>query len=99
MMDEVIDDLRFDAKHSFEDVILPVEAAYDRWGSRLALLGGMDLDFLCRADLDAIHHRCVAMLERTRCRGFALGTGNSVPEYLPQEAYFAVLAAGLEVRW
>jgi uroporphyrinogen decarboxylase len=34
------------------------------------------------------------MLERTWDRGgYALGTGNSVPTYIPDENYFALLAA------
>ena len=31
-MDTIIDDLGFDAKHSYEDAILPVEEAYERYG-------------------------------------------------------------------
>ena len=34
------------------------------------------------------------MLERAARHGaYALGTGNSVPEYVPQENYFAMIAA------
>ena len=39
------------------------------------------------------------MLERTAGRGgYALGTGNSVPDYVPDENYFAMIRAALEVR-
>ncbi len=36
------------------------------------------------------------MLERTAGRGgYALGTGNSVPDYVPDENYFAMIRAGV----
>jgi uroporphyrinogen decarboxylase len=96
IMDEVIDDLKFDGKHSYEDKILPVEQAYERWGKRLAILGGIDLDFVCRSAPEAVEARSRAMLERSRGRGsYALGTGNSVPEYVPLENYFAMTRAAL----
>jgi len=37
------------------------------------------------------------MLERTASRGgYALGTGNSVPEYIPYENYIAMVRAAWE---
>ena len=92
IMDDVIDVLKYDGKHSYEDIILPVEEAYERWGSRIAILGGIDVDFMIRSTPEEIQKRCRAMLERVGDRGgYALGTGNSVPEYIPQENYFAMI--------
>ncbi|TFH06339.1 MAG: hypothetical protein E4H09_00430 [Spirochaetales bacterium] len=97
VMDDVIDDLGFSAKHSFEDVILPIEDAYERWGERIALMGGIDVDYLCTANAEAITTRSRAMLERAANRGgYALGSGNSIPEYIPTNAYFAMTRAALE---
>lgn len=91
VMDDVIDDMRFDGKHSYEDAILPVEKAYERWGGRIAIMGGIDVDFICRSPVEEIRRRSTAMLERTRGRGaYALGTGNSVPEYIPDEKFLAM---------
>jgi uroporphyrinogen decarboxylase len=95
LMDEIIDDLKFDGKHSYEDVICPVEQAYARWGKRIAILGGMDVDFMVRSDPQTIHRRAKRMLESAPT-GYALGTGNSVPEYVPDENYFAMTRAALE---
>jgi len=93
VMDDIIDDMKYDGKHSFEDAILPVEEAYERWGSRIAILGGIDMDFLCRQTPEAIKARARAMLERTKDRGgYALGTGNSVPYYVPDENFFAMIS-------
>jgi uroporphyrinogen decarboxylase len=92
VMDDIIDDMKYDAKHSFEDAIEPVEEAYERWGDRIAILGGIDVDFICRSSSEQIKKRCVTMLERTAVRGgYALGTGNSVPEYVPDEKFLMLV--------
>jgi uroporphyrinogen decarboxylase len=96
ILDDIIE-LSVNGKHSFEDAILPVEDAYEQYYGRIAVLGGIDLDFIIRSTTDQLTARCRAMLERTATRGgFALGTGNSVPEYIPQDKYIALLRAGLE---
>jgi len=97
VMDDVIDDMKFDGKHSFEDVIMPVEEAYERWGDRIAILGGIDVDFVCRATPEDVYRRSKAMLERAAGRGgYALGTGNSVPDYVPDENFFAMVRAATD---
>jgi uroporphyrinogen decarboxylase len=97
VMDDIIDDMKYDAKHSYEDSILPVEQAYERWGHRIAIMGGMDMDFMCRSTPEEVKARCRAMLDRVSGRGsYALGTGNSVPEYIPRENYFAMTSVAHE---
>ena len=82
---------KYDGKHSFEDTIIPVEQAYERWSGRIAILGGIDVDFLCRSKPNQIKDRCKAMLARTAKKGaYALGSGNSIPEFVPHESYFAI---------
>jgi uroporphyrinogen decarboxylase len=99
LMDDIIDDIGYDAKHSFEDSILPVEEAYELYGKRIAILGGIDLDFVCRAAPEEVRRRSASMLERAQGRGgYALGTGNSVPDYVPHENYFAMISAALDTR-
>jgi len=97
VMDVIIDDIGYDGKHSYEDKIMPIEEAYEKYHSRIALLGGIDLDFVCRHSPDEIYRRSKKMLERSAERGsYALGTGNSVPEYTPDENYFAMTKAALD---
>lgn len=94
--DDIITDIGFDAKHSYEDAIMPVEQFYDKYQGRLAVLGGIDLDFVCSKTKEEIFTRSKLMLERAESKGgYALGTGNSVPEYVPPDNYFAMLLAGL----
>jgi uroporphyrinogen decarboxylase len=92
MMDIIIDDLKFDGKHSFEDKIEPIEKAYKKYKGRIALLGGLDVDYMCRSSKEEIYRRSKAMLESGET-GYALGTGNSVPAYIPMENYFAMISA------
>ena len=94
LIEDVIDVCRFDGRHSYEDKILPVETAYDRYHHRLAILGGLDVDFLCRGTPEQVAQRARAMLERCEADGaYALGSGNSIPDYVPKENYFAMISA------
>lgn len=90
VMDDIIDDLRYDAKHSYEDVICPVEEIYARYGRRIAILGGLDNDFLTRSTPDAVERRALAMAGRP---GYALGSGNSITDAMPRENIAALLRA------
>ena len=99
VLDDIVDDMQFDARHSYEDTIMPVEEAYEDHHHRLAILGGIDVDFVCRAPIETIEERCRQMLARVRGRGgYALGTGNSVPAYVPDEGYFAMIRTALQMR-
>jgi uroporphyrinogen decarboxylase len=94
VIDDVIEEMGYDGRHSYEDSIMPVEVAYDRYHTRIAILGGIDLDFVCRSTLDNIYQRASAMLARSAAGGgYALGTGNSVPEYVPDENFLALIRA------
>lgn len=98
---EVMEDILaigFDGKHSYQDQIQPVEAAYDQWHDRIAILGGMDVDFLMRATPGMIRGRCHAMLDKTASTGgYALGSGSSIPDDLPLGHYWAMNRAALEM--
>jgi len=94
VMDDVIA-MGFDGKHSYEDNILPVEESYKKWHDGIAILGGLDLDFIVTKTPDEVYARAKAMLDLGKT-GYALGTGNSVPEYVPFENYFAMTKAALE---
>ncbi len=96
---DIIDDVQADGKHSYEDTILPVEEAYEKYGSRVAVIGGIDVDFICRKTPDEIYKRCAAIIEQTNgCTGYALGSGNSIADYVPVVGYEAMTRAVLEKR-
>ncbi len=94
VMDDIIDDIKIDGKHSFEDGIYPVEEAYDWWHDRVAIIGGLDVDFLCRETPENVKKRAIKLLEKTSDKGgYALGAGNSVTPYMPEENYLAMISA------
>jgi uroporphyrinogen decarboxylase len=99
VMDDVIA-LGIDAKHSNEDSIAP----FDRWiadyGDRIGLLGGFDMDFLCSNSAEVVYDRVLELGRRYRktSRGYGLGSGNSIPEYVPTENYLAMIRAARRLR-
>jgi uroporphyrinogen decarboxylase len=94
---EDIIEMGVDGKHSFEDNIHPVEDFYEQWTGKIAVLGGIDMDFILRSSHEEIAARSRAMLERCAARGgYAHGTGNSVPEYMPDDKFLALIRAALE---
>jgi uroporphyrinogen decarboxylase len=95
IMEDLIEDVGIDAKHSFEDTIESVVSAKGLYGDRIALLGGIDVDFLCRATEDEIRHRVRYTLENCiHGGGYCLGTGNSVANYIPLDNYLTMLDEG-----
>ncbi len=89
----------YDGKHSYEDSIMPVEEAWQRYHKEIAVLGGVDVNFMIMEESEAVYERSRALLEMTSEEGaFALGTGNSVPDYLPNEKYFTMLKAAWDMR-
>jgi len=54
-------------------------------------VGGVDMDFLVRSKPEIIRNRCINLLELTGSKGYALGSGNSIPAYVPIENYLAMV--------
>jgi uroporphyrinogen decarboxylase len=97
VMDCVIGDMKYDGRHSYEDNIIPVEDFYEKYHGEIAVIGGIDINFIVNKTPVEVKERSGKMLERTASRGaYALGTGNSVPEYIPHENYLAMLSAAYE---
>lgn len=93
--DDLIGGVSIDAKHSFEHIIQPVWEAKRTWGKRVALLGGVDMDVLARGTEDEVRaytRRCIE--ECAPGGGWALGSGNSVANYLPVANFLAMLDEG-----
>ncbi len=95
IMPDLIDDVKVDGKHSFEDTIEDCRDAKNTWGRRMAILGGIDVDFLCRGDEAPIRVRVRDTLDKCLPGGgYCLGTGNSVANYIPVENYLAMIDEG-----
>ncbi len=99
IMDDVIA-LGIGAKHSNEDAIAPFERWIETYGDRLGLLGGIDLDILCQKSPAEVYATVLDRGRRYRrqARGYALGTGNSIPDYVPVAGYLAMVQATQALR-
>jgi uroporphyrinogen decarboxylase len=99
VMEDLIDDVGLDGKHSFEDAIIPAETFQGRYGNRLAVLGGVDLNILARGSEEDVRRRTRALIETCGRRGrFAVGSGNSIPSYVPPANYLAMVDEALSVQ-
>lgn len=98
IMEDLIEDVGIDAKHSFEDEIMPVAEFKKKYGSRIAVLGGVDVDKLARFPEKELREYVRRILDECmRGGGYALGSGNSIANYIPVESYLTMLDEGL--RW
>jgi len=95
IIDDLTDNVKIDAKHSFEDTIEDVRQVKHTYGRKIALLGGIDMDFICRADEQAIRRRVRETLDVCNPGGgYCLGTGNTVANYIPLDNYLAMVDEG-----
>jgi len=92
LMEDLIEVVKIDAKHSFQDNIEPIEEAYRKYHDRIALLGGVDVDLLARGTPGQVRGRTRQILEACGPGGgIAIGSGNSVTNYCRIENYYAML--------
>ena len=77
-----------DAKHSNEDQIAPFTYWVEQYGDRIGNFGGIDTDAVCRLDPDAMFDYIQEVVSKSVGHGgFAFGSGNSIPDYVPAEGY------------
>jgi uroporphyrinogen decarboxylase len=95
IMEDLIEDVGIDARHSFEETAEPVVEVKRRYGNRVSLIGGIDMDFLCRASEAQVRRQVRETLDVCQPGGgYCLGTGNSVANYLSVDNYLAMLEEG-----
>ncbi len=100
---DVMDDLiatGIGAKHSNEDQIASFTEWIERYGDRIALFGGIDLNLLVQSDRSTVFREVTRLGTefRGKANGYALGSGNSIPDYVPVENYLAMVEAACEIR-
>lgn len=99
IMEDLIEDVKIDAFHSFQDIIIPVAEFKKRYGKRIATLGGIDVDKLCRLEKKNLRRYIRGVLnECVPEGGYALGSGNSITNYVPVENYLVMLEEGLKFK-
>jgi len=95
LMDDLIHDVKIDAKHSFEDTILHVGDAKVRYGNEIAVIGGIVIDFLCRTEPEMMRERVrKTIFQCLPGGGYCLGSGNSIANYIPVDNYLSMVDEG-----
>jgi uroporphyrinogen decarboxylase len=99
IMEEIIA-CDIDAKHSNEDQIAPFDKWIDLYNDRIGLFGGIDVDVLCHSSYDDVFRKVVedGTRFRSKTRGWGLGSGNSIPEYIPVDGFMGMIDAAKELR-
>lgn len=97
IIEDLIDDINIDAYHSFEDAINPVTNFKKVFGDRIAVLGGVDMDKLCRLNEKSLRAYVKSILDQCMVNGgYALGSGNSIANYIPIDNYLIMLDEGFK---
>jgi uroporphyrinogen decarboxylase len=98
-MEDIINVAKINAKHSNEDQIAPFSVWVERYGDRIGNFGGVDADVLCRTDKQQLKEYITDLLYSVgNEKGIAIGTGNSVPDYVPTENYINMIETVREYR-
>jgi uroporphyrinogen decarboxylase len=95
VMNDLIDYVEINARHSFEDVIEPVESFVSRYSHRISVIGGVDVDLLARGSEEQVRARTRKILEACApSKSYVLGSGNSIPNYIPLRNFLAMVDEG-----
>jgi len=99
---DVMDDLiaaGIDAKHSNEDQIAPFPEWVIRYGDRIGNFGGIDTDAVCRLSKTEMRTYIHDVIRKSKGHGgFAFGSGNSIPDYVPVEGFLSMVEIVREYR-
>lgn len=100
IMNDLIEDIGIDGKHSFEDGIMPVDTFYEKYSNKIAVLGGVDIDVLATYREDKLRKYIRNILSSCMSKGrYALGSGNSITNYIPVKNYLIMLEEGLNYKY
>lgn len=87
------------AKHSNEDQIAPFQEWVNRYGDRIGNFGGIDTDAVCRLPTREMIDYIENVIGQAQGHGgFAFGSGNSIPDYVPPEQYLTMIRIVREIR-
>lgn len=97
IMDDLIEYVGIDAIHSFQDSIIPAWRVKEKYGSKVAILGGVDVDKLARLPADELRRYVREIIIRCAPEGgYALGSGNTITNYIRPENYLTMLEEGFK---
>lgn len=94
VMDELID-LGIDAKHFYEDIIMPMAEVKAKYGQRICVLGGVDMNILTMGTEEEVRATVrQAIADCAPGGGFGLGSGNTIANYVSPNNFMAMLDEG-----
>ncbi len=99
LMEDIIS-LGIDAKHSNEDQIAPFPVWIEKYSDRIGLFGGFDLNLLVLEKPETVRQTVLdrGVRYRKTAKGYGLGSGNSIPGYIPVDGFMAMIEAVKEIR-
>lgn len=99
VMDDLINVARIDAKHSNEDQIAMFPYWVETYGDKIGNFGGIDTDAVCRLTKPELREYILDVIAKCKGHGgFAFGSGNSIPDYVPAENYVNMVEIVREYR-
>ena len=99
VMEDLIKVAKIDAKHSNEDAIAMFPRWVEDYGDRIGNFGGIDTDAVCRLDRQSLKEYIHEVIAKCKGHGgFAFGSGNSIPAYVPLENYLNMVEIVREYR-
>ncbi len=99
VMDDILNIANIDAKHSNEDQIAPFYTWVEKYGDKIGNFGGIDTDAVCRLDKTQMKEYITDVIKNCSSHGgFAFGSGNSIPDYVPAENYINMINIVRELR-
>lgn len=99
VMEDIINVAGINAKHSNEDQIAMFSVWVDNYGNRIGNFGGVDTDHLCRKSEQDITEIVNEVISYSAGHGgIAIGSGNSIPDYVPVAGYLAMVEAVRKAR-
>jgi uroporphyrinogen decarboxylase len=99
LMDDIIA-LGIDAKHSNEDQIAPFIEWIEKYSDKIGLFGGFDLNLLVLNEPEVVYQTVLKQgaLFRAKAQGYGLGSGNSIPGYIPVDGFMAMIEGAKAIR-
>ena len=99
VMDELIDYVGIDAKHSNEDSIDTFDVWLGRYGDRIGNFGGVEMNILCLNTPVEVKEYVTNICRMSEGKGgVAIGSGNQIASYVKPECFIAMTEAVREYR-
>ena len=71
----------------------------EKYGDRIGNFGGIDTDAVCHLGYEEMKEYITEVVEKCKGHGgFAFGSGNSIPAYVPAEGYLNMVKIVRELR-